>query len=75
MSERHTFVSAGISREAFQDSGIKLTTQDDKLDYYIHMHKYTPVVRTPCNEGCQIVRHGEVAFVTQTADAKAVGGP
>lgn len=71
MSERHTFVSAGIYREAFQDAGVRLTTEDPDLEYYIHAHKYEPHRAFKCNDRCQVVRTGKVEFVTRSDAANA----
>jgi hypothetical protein len=72
-NERHTYISAGISREAFQASGCQLTLADDTLEYFIHAHDHSPYKDIECNEGCQVIRNGKVEFVTRSdvgADAR-----
>lgn len=68
-SERHTFIIPGVSREAYQDVAVRATVEDSDLAYYLHGHPFDPFHQTPCNDRCQVVRNGNVEFVTQMADA------
>lgn len=61
-NERHSYISRGVSREAFQDVAVKHTSDDDSLEWYLHNHAHSD---TRCNEECQVVRSGKVEFVPQ----------
>lgn len=70
--QRHVYITEGISREAFTDTGVKLTTGDSELTYFIHQHKYDPYGEVPCNDECTCVRTGKVEPalpITQMDDA------
>ena len=58
--DRHSYISVGISREAFQDVAVRQTSQPENEDlyWYLHAHRYSETV---CNEGCQVVHRGIVA--------------
>ena len=61
MTERRdVFITQGISREAFTDTGVKLTLEDPGLEYYIHQHSYDLYGAVPCNDKCTVVRMGKV---------------
>ena len=59
--QRHVYIVPGVSREAFQDVGVRMTTEDPNLTYYLHAHGYDPFGGTSCNDRCQLVRRGIVA--------------
>lgn len=69
--QRHSFILPGVSREAFQDLAVRHTTDDDTLVWYLHQHSHDPYGGIPCNERCQVIRSGEVKFVTQMDEAKS----
>lgn len=79
MSERHAYIISGVSREAFQDVGVRQTSADPDLSYYLHAHSHDPYVPSPtsnCNDACQVIRNGTVqsaplAVVTQMDDANS----
>jgi hypothetical protein len=65
-NERHTFIAANISREAFQDVGVRLTIEDDTLSYFVHAHDYNSYTSSAeCTDGCKVIRKGKVESVTQ----------
>ena len=74
--ERHSYISVGISREAFQDAAIRQTSleENEDLKWYLHAHNHH---ETNCNERCQLVYRGtvtnDVAGVTQMDVAKSGG--
>ena len=71
MTERRdVFITQGISREAFTDTGVKLTLEDPGLEYYIHQHRYDLYGAVPCNDKCTVVRMGKVEYVTLSDHAK-----
>jgi len=66
LNERHSFISEGISREAFQEIAVRETTRDTELKWYLHAHPYDQFATITCNPRCQIVHKGIVATnVTQ----------
>lgn len=67
--QRHVFITPGISREAFVDTGVRLTNADPNLDYYVHQHRHDPYENLPCNNGCTVIHMGEQKGVTQSDDA------
>lgn len=70
--QRHVYITKGISREAFTATGVKLTTEDDKLTYYVHGHRHDPYGEIPCNDTCTVIHMGKVdkaLVVTQSDDA------
>ena len=67
--ERHTYIIPGVSREVFQNVGVKLTQENGDLSYFLHSHQYHPYNEIPCNDRCQVVRHGTVESVTHLDDA------
>ena len=71
MSERHSYIGKGISREAFQDVAVRQTTEDTDLSWYLHAHPHN---ETTCNERCQLVHKGKVEFVTQMDVANGPSG-
>lgn len=70
-NERHVFIVAGISREAFTEHGVRQTTADPGLLYYVHGHRHDPYGAVPCNCECIIVRAGKVEPITLSDDANA----
>ena len=75
MSERHTYVTKGISREVFREKGVKLTVEDPDLVYYVHDHSYVPFSGPPaCTARCEVIRSGEVTMVTRTEDVQPRNG-
>jgi len=72
VSERHSYITKGISREAFQDVAVKQTTEDQELSWHLHAH---PQAEARCNDRCQLVHKGIVAAnVTQMDVAKGPTG-
>jgi len=63
---RDVFIMSGISREAFTETGVRLTTEDTDLEYYVHEHSYDLYGATPCNDKCTVVRMGKVERVTHS---------
>lgn len=59
-NERHVYITSGISREAFTDTGVRQTTEDPDLSYFVHGHSYDMFEDTPCNDKCTVVRMGKV---------------
>jgi hypothetical protein len=77
MNERHVYIIEGISREAFMETGVRLTTGEEDLEYYVHDHKYSAYGDEPCNGRCTLIRQGlvmdntvDVTTVTLLADAQ-----
>ena len=62
--ERHSYISQGISREAFQNAAVRQTSlpENENLWWFLHAHTHSETV---CNERCQIVCKGKVESVTQ----------
>ena len=73
-NERHTYICTGVSREAFQDVGLRATTEDPTLTYFVHDHPYDPYGPIPCGDLCQVIRNGKSQFVTQMDDASQDAG-
>lgn len=74
MSERHVFITPGISREAFSAVAYQATHSDADLIYYLHEHRYDPYDMLPCNEQCTIIRMGKVQSaddITRSDDAES----
>jgi hypothetical protein len=72
--QRHIYITPGISRETFTEVGVRMTTKDTELDYYIHQHRYDMFDSLPCNHECTVIRLGKVervVHITQTDDAKS----
>lgn len=69
---RHSYISAGISREAFQDAAIRQTIQPENTDlkWYLHAHNHH---ETNCNERCQLVYRGIVT--TNVTQMEVVDSP
>jgi len=65
-NDRHVFITSGISREAFTEHGVRLTTEDPELSYYVHEHRYDLYGAVPCNDKCTVVRTGRVEPVTHS---------
>lgn len=64
MSERHGYVSAGISREAFTEQYMKATSTDSDLTCYVHEHKWIPFDGLKaCNDKCTQIQQGETSPV------------
>lgn len=66
LNERHSFIVAGIFREAFQEIAVRATVEDDTLSWYLHAHNHDPYGAAECNERCQVVRSGKVEYVTHS---------
>lgn len=60
MSERHVYISAGISREAFTAIAYGATMIDRDLTYHIHAHTYNVYGDTPCNDQCALIDRGVI---------------
>lgn len=71
MSERHAYITKGISREAFQALGQKLTMEDLDLTYFVHGHSYQPFDSTiKCradDSGCQLISQGKISELGTTS--------
>lgn len=70
-NERHVFIVEGISREAFTEHGVRQTTADPELSYYVHEHRHDPYGAVPCNDRCTVVRSGQVEPVTHSEVANS----
>lgn len=73
--QRHSYISQGISREAFQDAAIQQTSlpENADLNWYLHAHSFS---ETTCNERCQLVHRGIIATnVTQMDVANTPDAP
>lgn len=74
MSERHVYITPGISREAFNTAAYKATSEDEDLIYYLHEHRHDPYGYLECNQDCTIIEMGKlrrVVDITHTDDANA----
>lgn len=69
-NERHSYISRGISREAFQDVAVRATIEDDTLHWYLHAHSYD---ERRCTDKCQLVHKGIVA--TNVTQMDVANGP
>jgi len=57
---RDVFITPGISREKYTEIGVRLTTEDPELSYYVHEHRYDLFGAVSCNDKCTVVRMGKV---------------
>lgn len=75
MCDRNVFILPGISREAFVETGVRMTVDEEDLNYYVHDHKHDPYGEIPCTDRCKLIRMGKVMendlSVTLSDDAKS----
>lgn len=64
--ERHSYISQGISHEAFQDAAVRQTSlpENAELYWYLHAHAHT-FGKISCNDRCQVVHNGKAENVTR----------
>ena len=71
MSERHSYITKGISRETFQALAQKLTMADAGLTYFIHGHAYRPFDNTyncfAVDSECQLIKEGKISEMGATS--------
>jgi hypothetical protein len=56
VTQHHCFAVNGTDPGKFRELGFKKTTEDDKLEYFVHFHSYTIGEPVPCNDQCQVIR-------------------
>jgi hypothetical protein len=77
VTQHHCFAVKGTDPGKFRELGFKKTTEDDKLEYFVHFHSYTIGEPVPCNDQCQVIRSGKlenVVPVTRSEDAPVIPG-
>jgi hypothetical protein len=65
-NERHVYVIPGVvSDEKYREIGVKATTEDSDLTYYVHFHRFDPVKHSgnTCNGRCESINGGRVERV------------
>jgi hypothetical protein len=65
VTQHHCYAVEGTDPVVFREIGVRRTTEDTSMEYFVHDHQYSIDGSVSCNARCQLIKRGIVANVTR----------